>query len=39
VSLMPKACLFLDGPARVVKLNYGDTVVVKVARNKLKRII
>lgn len=39
ISQMPKACLFLDGPARVVKLNYGDKVVVSVADSKLKRIV
>jgi NAD+ kinase len=39
INQMPKACLFLDGPARVVKLGYGDRVVVKVAKNKLKRIV
>ncbi len=39
ISQMPKACLFLDGPARVVKVNYGDRVVVSVASTKLRRII
>lgn len=39
VNRMPKACLFLDGPARVVRLSYADKVVVKIAKNKLTRIL